>query len=149
MRGSIYDNWWIESAVKGLRFKVTVETDELAKLEDKAESLTPENIKAFEDGLWEFVYIEVVPVYEGIRIGECVASMGGTESGFMTSGAERIGKEQLAEYPVADLVKEAAALLHTNKLDVEIMSEHQSAETHEHNAARLEALKGVLRNAEA
>jgi hypothetical protein len=146
MNDRIDDDWWIESPVPGLRFKVTLESDEeLDPTAYEDGEFTPEQIKAYEDDLWEYVIVQVTPVYHGSAIAECSASLSGVNCGFFDPGGERIGREKLALYPVADLVKEATRNLGTNKLDIEIMSERQAAEAHELRAQQLNELRTELK----
>jgi len=140
----IYDDWFEDSEIEGLRFRVDVATDEETNPRKFGDSITPEQVRRWEQGLWEFVTVTVVPVYGDVEIDECAASLGGVVSGFFDSGQERIGREQLAEYPVTELVDEALGKLRGPALGSAVAGFLQDAIDAQEDADKLKELQASL-----
>lgn len=143
MAGGIYDDWFIDGAIEGLRFRVDVTTDPNTTPADKGVYDKP-TLDAYEADLWEYVDVLVVPLYKDTEIRECCASMGGVESGYLRAGAQRIGKDDLADYPVPDLIDEAMGRLRGAALESAIAGHRMDVSLEQERVEQLLMLESAL-----
>lgn len=104
-----YDNWWIDTHVRGLRFRVDVDHDpEAAPFE--ADCYDDEQVEAWKRDRWEYVIVTVTPEFEGELIAECADSLSSVEAGDLPGAVnDHIGRDELNEYPVKDMIAECTA----------------------------------------
>lgn len=105
------DNWWINTDIRGLRFRVDLDTDQ-DETPYHADCYTDEQVEAWKNDRWEFVIVTVTPELDGELITECLDSLGGVEAGAIPEAVDGyIGRDQLSEYPVHEMVDACKANL--------------------------------------
>lgn len=149
------DSWEIDGPIKGLKFRVTIVRDDdvLPYVEENGarvydECYDKKDIEAWHADKWEFVITIVTPVFRGIPIGEATASLGGTQWGdYWNLDNRRCVDHVLAPTKESgyDLPGECMDYLKGAALDVEIMSERHTAESHEVRAQQLGELRTELK----
>lgn len=142
------DTWYVGSKeINGLRFRIDIEPDTDVRPDKDYDCYDADDIKAWKEDRWRFVGVIVTPEYKGHAIRECADSLWAVEWGELPGASvPDIGREYFeTNHPLPDMFDVVMENLRGNQLDVEIMAAHQSAETHEHNAAKLSELKSLLK----